>query len=57
MNPLPENDGSSIVPFAHIGFPDGFEVCWAGKHPFQDGFCFGSLDGRILFTDELLTGA
>jgi hypothetical protein len=53
MNPLPENDGSSIVPFAHIGFPDGFEVCWAGKHPFQDGFCFGSLDGRILFTDEL----
>lgn len=52
MNSFTENGDASIVPFAPIRFPEGFEVCWAGPHPFQTGFCFGSLDGRILFTDE-----
>ena len=33
-----------------IQFPD-FEVSWAGANPFGDGFCFGSEDGRLLFTD------
>jgi hypothetical protein len=52
MNTFAENGDRFIVPFTRIGFPEGFEVCWAGPHPFEQGFCFGSLDGRILFTDE-----
>jgi hypothetical protein len=35
-----------------IGFPDGFKVAWAGPNPIERGLCFGSVDGRILFTDE-----
>jgi hypothetical protein len=31
---------------------EGFEVCWAGPHPYKQGFCFGSDDGRLLETDE-----
>jgi hypothetical protein len=40
--------------FSAIRFDDtpGFEVSWAGSHPFLAGFCFGSEDGRLLFTDE-----
>jgi hypothetical protein len=34
-----------------IRFQD-FEVSWAGPNPFRPGFCFGSEDGRLLFTDE-----
>lgn len=52
MNSFAENGESFIAPFTPLRFPEGFEVCWAGPHPFQRGFCFGSLDGRILFTDE-----
>lgn len=56
MNSIAESGNSFIVPFARIGLPEGFEVCWAGSHslppPLSDGLCFGSLDGRILFTDE-----
>src|SRR5947209_17690357 len=51
MTPLPEN-GGTIVPCLHIGLPEGFEVCWAGPNPLGDGFCFGSTDGRLLFTDD-----
>jgi hypothetical protein len=53
MNSFAENGDAFIVPFTSIGFPQGFEVCWAGPHPFQKGFCFGSLDGKIVFTDEI----
>lgn len=52
MNSFDENGDSLNEGFARIGFPEGFEVCWAGSHPFQKGLCFGSLDGRILFTNE-----
>lgn len=52
MNSFVENGDISIVPDTRIVFPQGFEVCWSGSHPFQKGLCFGSLDGRILFTDE-----
>jgi hypothetical protein len=31
---------------------EGFEPSWAGPHPFDDGFCFGSEDGQVVFTDE-----
>ncbi|MGH7168680.1 MAG: hypothetical protein ACRELG_00185 [Gemmataceae bacterium] len=52
MNSFAENGDRFIVPFTPIGLPQGFEACWAGAHPFRQGLCFGSLDGRILFTDE-----
>jgi hypothetical protein len=52
MNCFTGNGDAFSVPFAPIRFAGEFEVCWAGPHPFQKGFCFGSLDGRILFTDE-----
>lgn len=52
MNSFVDNGDAFIVPFAPIRFPEGFEVCWAGPHPFQMGLCFGSLDGKILFADE-----
>lgn len=52
MNSSAENLEFAIEPQKPIVFPEGFEVCWAGSHPFQKGLCFGSLDGRILFTDE-----
>jgi hypothetical protein len=37
--------------FTPIKFDD-FAVSWAGPHPRQPGFCFGSEDGRLLFTNE-----
>ncbi len=32
--------------------PEGFEVSWVGPNPFLEGFCYGSEDGYLLFTDE-----
>ena len=56
MNSFTKNGDGFIVPFTTLEFPQGFEVCWAGSHslpyPFPKGLCFGSLDGKILFTDE-----
>src|SRR6266851_806083 len=51
MNRLASNGNSSTPLFAHLRFKD-FEVCWAGPHPYRAGYCFGSEDGQILFTDE-----
>src|SRR5947208_14978588 len=34
-----------------ITFVD-FELVWAGPRPFCDGFCVGSEDGVMRFTDE-----
>src|SRR5204862_5036349 len=31
---------------------EGFEVSWAGRAPGKPAFCFGSEDGRFLFTDS-----
>lgn len=30
---------------------EGFEPSWAGPHPLEEGFCIGSEDGRVAFTD------
>ena len=36
---------------SEIGFPD-FDISWAGlARPWREGFCFGSEDGRIKFTE------
>lgn len=56
MNRLPENDGGLIVPFTDLVFTDGFEACWAGELSLRSPLipqllCFGSIDGRLLFTD------
>lgn len=40
--------------FKSFRFKD-FEVTWAGPHPFGSGFCFGSEDGELRFTDENFT--
>jgi hypothetical protein len=50
MSGLPNGDNRGPL-FTHLRFRD-FEACWAGSHPFRAGFCFGSEDGRLLFTDE-----
>jgi hypothetical protein len=46
------NGGVERPLFSHVRFNE-LEVCWAGPHPFRAGFCFGTEDGRLLFTDEL----
>lgn len=51
MNRTLAKDGAAQPPFTPIRFED-FKVCWAGPCPLQPGFCFGSEDGRLLFTDE-----
>jgi hypothetical protein len=53
MNRLSANDGIAPPWLKEIRFRD-FEVSWAGTipSPSGSGFCFGSEDGRILFTDE-----
>lgn len=51
MNDLQPANTSNSPLFAHFKFDD-FEVSWAGLNPFRTGFCFGSEDGRLLFTDE-----
>ncbi len=44
---------NTMRPPDHIAIRiDGFEPSWAGPHPFEDGFCFGSEDGMVAFTDE-----
>lgn len=36
-----------------LHFTDDFQVSWAGPNPFDRlGFCFGSEDGRVLFTSR-----
>src|SRR5262249_25305854 len=53
MNQHADNGNSRFLPSTPIRFPDGFEACWAGPNPSAStGFCFGSLDGSILLTDE-----
>jgi len=51
---LPRDGNGAGVPFLRKRFDgiEGFDVCWAGSHPFEPGFCFGSTDGRLLLTDE-----
>jgi hypothetical protein len=34
-----------------VRFPE-FDVSWAGPNPYGGGFCFGSENGRLLYTDE-----
>ncbi len=50
MNPVEQN-GSPHPLYKSIRFDD-FDVTWAGPNPFRPGFCFGSDDGRLRFTDE-----
>lgn len=48
----PRRNGKSIVsPVRSMRFRD-FEVSWASANPYLPGFCFGSADGCLLFTDE-----
>jgi hypothetical protein len=51
MTRATSNGNASQSFLAEIRFHD-FEVCWAGASPFGPGFCFGSEDGQLLFTDE-----
>jgi hypothetical protein len=51
MNESLENGGTPRPHFARLRLKN-FDVSWAGQHPFMPGFCFGSEDGRLLFTDE-----
>jgi hypothetical protein len=58
MSQPPKNDNSVVVPFAGHRFPDEFEVCWAGEFSVPSSpplFCFGSVDGKLLFASEDLT--
>ena len=48
---LVEHNGSPHPLYKSIRFDD-FDVTWAGANPFRPGFCFGSDDGRLRFTDE-----
>jgi hypothetical protein len=43
--------GASRTFMADIRLRD-FEICWAGPNPVGPGFCFGSEDGWLLFTDD-----
>jgi hypothetical protein len=53
MNPvvLPDDPAGAFRRF-HLS---DFEVSWAGPNPVGEGFCLGSEDGRIRFTDTQLT--
>jgi hypothetical protein len=51
MNRTISNGGASRLFLAEIRFRD-FEICWAGPNPVGPGFCFGSEEGWLLFTDE-----
>src|SRR5687767_13983480 len=51
MNRITGNGEAASRLFKRIPF-DGFEVSWAGPGPFRPGFCFGSDDSRLFFTDE-----
>ena len=52
------NGGVSRPPVDEIVVP-GFDISWAGDRPWPwtPGYCFGSEDGRILFTDADGVGA
>src|SRR5687768_16508081 len=51
VNRLPQNGGQPPVRYSPLRLP-GFDVTWAGPHPFlEGGFAFGSEDGRLLLTD------
>jgi hypothetical protein len=52
MTPSSPGWDASIVYYLCIKFPAGFEPCWAGPRPAGPGFCFGSLNGNVLLTDE-----
>lgn len=51
MNQAHTNGGVPHPLFTPIPLQD-FPVSWVGPHPSQPGFCFGSEDGMLLFTDE-----
>ena len=45
------NGGARRPPFTEFRI-DGFDACWAARNPLNSGFCLGSADGHLLFTDE-----
>jgi hypothetical protein len=47
--PQPTNNG---IVGDGFDLPDGFDPSWAGQSPLQTGFCLGSVDGRLWFSDE-----
>ena len=47
----PAQNGSDNLLMSSIQF-DNFNVSWAGPRPRTEGFCFGSEDGGLLFTDS-----
>ncbi len=51
MSWLPPSHGMNGPSYQVIRFQD-FAVNWAGPNPFGDGFCFGSEEGGLKFTDE-----
>jgi hypothetical protein len=51
MNRTSSNGSPRRPLFTPIRLKD-FDVTWAGPAPAGPGFCFGSEDGRLLFTDE-----
>ena len=53
MTPSGPVSGIQILKKKPIRFPD-FEVIEAGESGWDDGYCFGSDDGRIRFTGSLL---
>lgn len=50
VHPIEQNGKANCL-YQSIRFDD-FDVTWAGPNPFRHGFCFGSDDGRLRFTDE-----
>jgi hypothetical protein len=52
MNRRSTNGDTDRALFTRIEFDGNFDVCWAGPHPFRPGLCFGSADGKLLFTDQ-----
>lgn len=50
MTPIhPNGIGQLLTRQHHFHFSD-FDVSWAGENPWNQGYCFGSEDGRLLFT-------
>jgi hypothetical protein len=49
MNVTFFSDGPEGI-FESIHMPD-FGITWAGANPFGEGFCFGSEEGVLVFTD------
>src|SRR5947209_4116320 len=42
------DESGQRLPASMIRFPD-FDISWAGENPWDQGFCFGSEDGQLLF--------